>query len=308
MRRSESGSKGSIQEDAIEMRTEVDNLIEIHDIESHNAPPCTATSKSWWSCSSSSTSSYADLVSYFGIRGIILIVLLKVVAIVAFAMIFIRPLNIDSGDYSQVSLVTGRPENLRTLIHTTSKNAAMTEKRSLFTLPIESELIYDKYIEFILSYPRNMNSDAADTGMNWQESKDSISTLDRMSSASEIATIRAGDRETGGDPLSIDTMDPALIVHRFAHPHQPQQQEEKEVEDVTVPINANTMEYSIVLNKFNTVMDHVRQLYFFLYYYFVFKVIVIFLTFIMWLNIYFILFQNTTTICYTLYYIYYSTV
>ena len=280
MRRNESGSKGSIQEDAIEMRTEVDNLIEIHDIESHNAPPCTATSKSWWSCSSSSTSSYADLVSYFGIRGIMLIVLLKVVAIVAFAMIFIRPLNIDNGDYSQVSLVTGRPENLRTLIHTTSKNAAMTDKRSLFTLPIGSELIYDKYIEFILSYPRNMNSDAADSGIDWQETKDSISTLERMSSASEIATIRAGDRETGGDPLSIGTMDPTLIVHRFAHTHQQQQQQEDEekVEDVTVSINentdkkqdhkesVNTMEYSIVLNKFNTVMDHVSQLHFFLYY------------------------------------------
>ena len=193
-------------------------------------------------------------------------------------MIFIRPLNIDNGDYSQVSLVTGRPENLRTLIHTTSKNAAMTDKRSLFTLPIGSELIYDKYIEFILSYPRNMNSNAADSGIDWQETKDSISTLERMSSASEIATIRAGDRETGGDPLSVGTMDPSLIVHRFAHPQQQQQQEDEEkVEDVTVSINentdkkqdhkesVNTMEYSIVLNKFNTVMDHVSQLNFFLY-------------------------------------------
>lgn len=51
------------------------------------------------------------------------------------------------------------------------------------------------------------------------------------------------DGKTVADPLAIDTIDPALVAHRFA----------EDAED-----SGAAQPFSIVLNKFNTVKDHVR--------------------------------------------------
>ena len=58
----------------------------------------------------------------------------------------------------------------------------------------------------------------------------------------EISAARANGRNPA-DPLSVRSMDPSLVVHRFA-------------EDSSTA-GAGKEQFSIVLNKFNTIRDHV---------------------------------------------------
>ena len=93
-------------------------------------------------------------------------------------------------------------------------------------------LLYSTFVQFIMSYPREASQSSGDS---WQSSKDSTSTLSRGSTAAEIAATRKADKLTNQDPLSVHTVAPALVVHSF--------------EDVP---------FTVLLNKFNTVKDHVR--------------------------------------------------
>jgi len=88
------------------------------------------------------------------------------------------------------------------------------------------------HLQFIMSYPREPVQSPGDS---WQASKDSTSTLSTGSTVAEIAATRQADKLTNQDPLSVHTVAPALVVHSF--------------EDVP---------FTMLLNKFNTVKDHVR--------------------------------------------------
>ena len=83
-----------------------------------------------------------------------------------------------------------------------------------------------------MSYPREASQSSGDS---WQSSKDITSTLSRGSTAAEIAATRKADKLTNQDPLSVHTVESALVVHSF--------------EDAP---------FTVLLNKFNTVKDHVR--------------------------------------------------
>lgn len=86
----------------------------------------------------------------------------------------------------------------------------------------------------------------------------------------EIAATRALDRDSGKDPLSPVVVDDVLVVHRFALPADQQgravlptdpqeQQQQVTTAAVAVPIE---QQFTILLNKFNTVRDHVRHAHF----------------------------------------------
>ncbi len=92
--------------------------------------------------------------------------------------------------------------------------------------------ICTSHFQFILSYPREPVQSPGDS---WQSSKDSTSTLTTGPTVAEIAATRQADKLTNQDPLSVHTVAPALVVHAFAD----------------VP-------FTVLLNKFNTVKDHVR--------------------------------------------------
>eukprot|EP01032_Pedospumella_encystans_P019037 gene19038-21655_t len=182
----------------------------------------------------------ADLVSYIGFRGVALIVAFKVVGLIVFAMFFMSYTStLDAGDVSHVTLSRGRLENLREKIRETtlaasaigiSEQEGKQAEKVLFTLPVAKTHVYGRYIEFIMSYPREASQSSGDS---WQSSKDSTSTLTTGSTAAEIAATRQADKLTNQDPLSVHTVAPALVVHSFKD----------------VP-------FTVLLNKFNTVKDH----------------------------------------------------
>jgi hypothetical protein len=103
-------------------------------------------------------------------------------------------------------------------------------------------------MQFILSYPStlddstNTDGDNAGDAESWVQDKSEVSTISTSSSLAEVAAARAAAKEQGGDPLSVATIDPALLVHSFA----------KDAQN-----GGATIPYSILLNKFNTVKDHV---------------------------------------------------
>lgn len=280
-----------VSDDAIEMQAmSVETASHIHDVDSASADTCKPAS--WCSFDFATKSSFADFVSYVGVRGVTVIVLLKVVTVIAFAF-FIMGGSSSSrdGDFSGVTLVSGRPENLRDLIHEASRQALLGtgENKVLFTMGTQNELVYDNYIEvrdnllylltadnfdtflflllhtciclqqFIISYPRTLSTDITPTtasgdnkdetensqGESWAAEKDKASTISTSSSPAEIAATRALDRGTGKDPLSLDVVDQRLVVHRFALPAEQQQPPVPE------------QQFTILLNKFNTVKDHV---------------------------------------------------
>jgi hypothetical protein len=85
---------------------------------------------------------------------------------------------------------------------------------------------------------------------DWTQAKDKIST---------ISALRAANRALQEDPLDVRTMDPALVVYRFDAPYQ-QQQEQGEMQGVDINNdNAERVPFTVTLNKFNTVADHVSR-------------------------------------------------
>jgi hypothetical protein len=142
-------NSGSIHADAVEMRTmDISSSLD-NDVESHNA---TRRAESSW-IPNFSGSTLTDIVAYFGMRGVALLILLKVLAVIAFALFFFGPSAGSTGDYSTVSLVGGRPEGLREMVRRASRAAASnTGQKSLFTLKTRSELVYDDYIEVTHHY------------------------------------------------------------------------------------------------------------------------------------------------------------
>jgi hypothetical protein len=101
--------------------------------------------------------------------------------------------------------------------------------------------------QFILSFPVDKSSageHSSDEGGDWQASKDRVGTANRFSSPGDIAAARS-EAKTADDPLSLGSMDESLVVHRFA--------EDSAASGAAQP-------FSVVLNKFNTVKDHVRTL------------------------------------------------
>ena len=149
----ESGSGKSIMGDSVELKLiESESLLHFDDVESPNAPPAISPKSTWAGMPSFSSSTIPELVSYFGFRGVVIILLLKVLTVVIFALFFFGPSNTNSsaGDYSTVGLVVGRPEGLREIIRESSRNAAVLgagPQKALFTLQTRRELVYDNYIE-----------------------------------------------------------------------------------------------------------------------------------------------------------------
>jgi len=241
--------------DSVELKLiESESLLHFDDVESPNAPPAISPKSTWAGMPSFSSSTIPELVSYFGFRGVVIILLLKVLTVVIFALFFFGPSNTKSsaGDYSTVGLVVGRPEGLREIIRESSRNAAVLSAgshKALFTLQTRRELVYDNYIEFILSYPWGSRASATldressteSSGNDWQTTKNDVATITAASTMEEISAARANARNTA-DPLSVRSMDPSLVVHRFA-------------EDSSTA-GAGKEQFSIVLNKFNTIRDH----------------------------------------------------
>jgi hypothetical protein len=93
-------------------------------------------------------------------------------------------------------------------------------------------------------------SSASSGDDDWTKAKDKIST---------ISALRAANRALQEDPLDVRTMDPALVVYRFDAPYQ-QQQEQGEMQGVAINYdNAERVPFTVTLNKFNTVADHVSR-------------------------------------------------
>lgn len=257
MSESSSYREGALLDDGVELTAmDIETSTRIDPTDSENSSSCLPSggissvlcgSSSSTSSRPSRKSSLAELVSYIGFRGVALIIALKVIGLIIFALFFVGYTTSSTvGDVSQVTLAKGRPENLREKIRTATikasgiSNFAETEK-VLFTLPTAATLVYDRYIEFILSYPRQSQNDGS-----WSSNKDSVATITTTSSttsstssstASEIAATRAADKASVEDPLAVDAVAPALLVHSF--------------EDVP---------YTVLLNKFNTVKDHVSAI------------------------------------------------
>lgn len=123
-----------------------------NDVESASARACTPVS--CFSFSYLTKSSFADFISYVGLRGVAVIVVLKVVTVIAFAYFLMgsSPSGRD-GDFSGVTLVGGRPENLRELVHEATKRAlkSTAASKALFTMSTQNDLVYDNYIEVSLA-------------------------------------------------------------------------------------------------------------------------------------------------------------
>lgn len=130
-----------------------------HDVESASTPTSTASSISWLYLSCLSKSSLSNFVSYVGVRGVAVIVLLKVITVIAFALFLMggSPSSRD-GDFSGVTLVSGRPENLRERIHEASRRALAVfgQQKALFTMHTHNDLVYDNYIEVSLFFKSNI--------------------------------------------------------------------------------------------------------------------------------------------------------
>ena len=159
-------------DDAVKM-TAMAVATESHDIdiESSSSSNCTPTSFTFLS-----RLSYSEIAAYIGVRGVVLLVILKVLALVLFAAMFMSSSSSETsiGDVSVVSLVGGRPDNLRELIRsattrallarsavlsaqrlasTSSSNAAATGQVpvpapvALNTVDTKNDLVYDQFIE-----------------------------------------------------------------------------------------------------------------------------------------------------------------
>lgn len=99
---------------------------------------------------SSRRSSIADLVSFIGFRGVAVIIALKLAGIIVFAMFFVNYTSTsDLGDVSHVTLTKSRLENLREKIRQTTLSASSSQptQKVLFTLPVATTYVYDRYIE-----------------------------------------------------------------------------------------------------------------------------------------------------------------
>lgn len=103
----------------------------------------------------------------------------------------------------------------------------------------------------------------SNNGETWLDEKDKVSTISGLSTPKEIAATRALDRDNDRDPLSLDVVDEQLIVHRFAGSPDPQTVSAAVPEAaggpvlrVFVPVE---QQFTILLNKFNTVKDHVSH-------------------------------------------------
>ncbi len=132
-------------------------------------------------------------------------------------------------------------------------------------------------LQFIVSYPSTSakestttrsgnqdsneanNGDSAEEGNGeaWAAEKDEVTTISTSSTPAEIAATRALDRGTGMDPLSLEVVDELLVVHGFAQ--QPDSQQQSQLKGAAGPVAPAPPEqqFTILLNKFNTVKDHV---------------------------------------------------
>jgi hypothetical protein len=139
---------GSIMDDSSEMRAMAIETVDQTDDVECSYPGKNGRSATWLSLPTFSTLSYSDLVSYFGVRGIALLLLLKIAGVVAFGYLLLGVGGTDPpGDYSTISLATGRPNDLREIIRRASSGAVNAERKALYTLQTTSDLVYDNYIE-----------------------------------------------------------------------------------------------------------------------------------------------------------------
>lgn len=82
--------------------------------------------------------------------------------------------------------------------------------------------------------------------------KEKVSNIETTEQHSTATVSSAGEVKYAPpsvDPLNIEGMEPALLVHRFASAG---------VADVDGTVTPSGLPYSIVLNKYNTIPDHVR--------------------------------------------------
>jgi hypothetical protein len=144
---------GSIMDDSSGMRAMAIETVDRTDDVERAYPRKTGRSATWLSLPTFSTLSYSDLVSYFGVRGIALLLLLKIAGVVAFGYLLLGVGGTDPpGDYSTISLATGRPNDLREIIRRASSGAVNAERKALYTLQTTSDLVYDNYIEVARSH------------------------------------------------------------------------------------------------------------------------------------------------------------
>jgi hypothetical protein len=189
-----STAAGSIAADSASLRDrslETDSLLDMDvDVESSHSPGresqfqgCFPTTPSrdgsFYSIYSFlSKSSYSEIIAYVGVRGVVLLVALKVIGILLVGMLLLQSSSHSSGfmgdGISSVSLVAaGRPSNLRELIRLTTRSALgkatsrdeiPNDQRNinnyfieeqkygnkeppLLTMPTANDLVYDHYIE-----------------------------------------------------------------------------------------------------------------------------------------------------------------
>ena len=89
-----------------------------------------------------------------------------------------------------------------------------------------------------------------DSGASFSTEKDKIATIHTADAAA-----KAG-RMTVTDPLDPSSMDPSLVVFRFALTAADQQQQ-LNMHSITNSAAVAHPEFTITLNKYNTVKDHV---------------------------------------------------